>query len=228
MLICIMAVVVAFLVNAVMPIFSGIYEQMGINIEADAMIQAALLIGNIAMWTIFAILLFAIVIFIFSKTNPGKRALLKTLERSLITRRLHETLSVAHFTSAFSTLLEAGDEMIPALQMAREVSGSQKVMSRLEGSSEKMQKGRTLADTLVDSGLFSTSHEGMLRSGDRAGVMPKVLRKLSDIYTSESERLMSRFISLMEPALIGVLSVVIGVILLCIMLPLIGILAAVG
>ena len=57
MLICIMAVVVAFLVNALMPISSGIYEQMGINIEADAMIRAALLIGNIAMWTIFAILL---------------------------------------------------------------------------------------------------------------------------------------------------------------------------
>jgi len=135
---------------------------------------------------------------------------------------------MARFTSALSLLLGAGDEIIPAMSMARGLCRSARIASKLEECQAKIAVGGAFSDALIESGLFSAAHVGMIKSGDRAGAMPKVMQRLSEIYGQDSARMLDRFFSLVEPALISALSIIIGIILLCIMLPLIGILSSIG
>ena len=112
--------------------------------------------------------------------------------------------------------------------MSQTVSRSRKIQIKLSECQAKLLDGEALSDTLIESGLFNAAHAGMIKSGDRAGATPKVMQRLSEIYAQDSARMLDRFFSLVEPVLISVISAVIGIILLCIMLPLIGILASIG
>jgi type IV pilus assembly protein PilC len=227
-LICIMAVVIAFLVNAILPVFSDVYAQMGIHIEANSMIRIALLVGDIAMWALFALLLLLILSFLFYSTKRGKQFFEKMAETSVFTRKYHAQLALARFTLMFAMLLESGKEVAPALQLAGEVSQNSRLRTKLKVCLQRLHEGDSLASVLTESGIFNPTHSGVLTSGIRSGAAPRVLRRLSQIYEQTSSRMLHSFLSLIEPLLIGVLSLIIGLILLCIMLPLIGILSSIG
>ncbi|MCL1851668.1 MAG: type II secretion system F family protein [Peptococcaceae bacterium] len=227
-LVCIIAVVVAFLVNAVLPIFSGIYAQMGVDIEANAMVQAALTIGSVAMWLVLILLVLFVLGLLFNRTRAGKRFFAAMAENAPVTRTINRTLSMARFTSTFSLLLTSGDDLPMALSMASTVCPSRGVKARLEQCHQQVLAGGALAEVLIGSGLFNPTHVGMIKSGVRSGATPKVMGRLAEIYEQESSRVLAGFLALIEPLLISLLSVVIGVILLCIMLPLIGILSSFG
>jgi len=227
-LVCVMAVVVTFLVNAVLPVFTDIYAQVGVNAASNNITRAALTIGSVTMWVIFAALFCAVAGFLFFKTKPGKRFFTHVAETSFITRRYHEKLSVARFTSAFSTLLSAGEDVPAALSMASVVGRNRKTKTSLDLCYEKVLAGEPLSDILTGSGLFSPSHSGMIRSAARAGRMPVVTQRLSRIYGQDADRMLSHFFSLLKPLLVGAVSVIAGIILLCVMLPLTGILSSVG
>ena len=95
-------------------------------------------------------------------------------------------------------------------------------------SKTKVQAGDPLAAVFTESGIFNPTHNGILSSGIRSGATPKVMERLSEIYEQNTSRMIESFLSLIEPLMIGVLSLIIGIILICIMLPLIGILSSIG
>ncbi|MCL1918342.1 MAG: type II secretion system F family protein [Peptococcaceae bacterium] len=227
-LVCIMAVVVAFLVNAILPIFSNIYRQIGANMESNNMVKAALAIGSGAMWVIFSVLILVILAFFYGKTKSGRNFFSNLAERSFFTRKFHMSRSMARFTSTFAMLLDSGDDLPIALALAGTVCRNQSIRERIDRCHKQVLSGNSLSDVLIESGLFNPTHVGMIKSGVRSGATPKVMKKLSDLYEEDAERILFGFVTLIEPLLISVLSVIIGVVLLCIMLPLIGILSSVG
>ena len=68
----------------------------------------------------------------------------------------------------------------------------------------------------------------MLNMGQKIGEIDVVMNKLTDIYENEAEQAINNTVSLIEPVLIGVLSVLIGVILISVMLPLMNIMSSIG
>ena len=67
-----------------------------------------------------------------------------------------------------------------------------------------------------------------LRTGSRAGQLDTVLDSLSDDYAQKSQDSIERMISMLEPAVVAVLAVAVGLVLLAVMLPLAGILTTIG
>ena len=227
-LISVITAVVAFLVFAILPIFNQIYAQMGINMQSNGIVQAAILIGSIVLYIMLGILVLVVASFIFSKTKQGKRFFASVFERSPFTRKFHTSLSMARFTSMFSMLLASGDEVSLAMNLAGSVCRNSEIRDKIDKCHKSVVAGEPLALVLVQSGLVSKTHSGMLKSGVRSGTMPKVIRRLSEIYEQQADRMLTRFLGMIEPILIGVLAVVIGVMLVCILLPFVGMMTALG
>ena len=227
-LICVITAVVAFLVFAILPIFNQIYAQMGINMKANGIVQAAILIGSIVLWIMLGLLVIVIAGLVYSKTKPGKKFFGKLFERSSFTRVFHASLSMARFTSMLSMLLASGDEVSMAMTLAGSVCSNTEIRGKIDQCHKRVVAGDSIALVLVDSGLVSKTHSGMLKSGQRSGSMPKVMRRLSDIYEQQADRILAKFHSMIEPILIGILAIVIGIMLLCIMLPFIGMMTSLG
>ena len=227
-LIGIMAVVIIFLVTAILPVFSDLYAQMGVDIRHSTAAGIALLVGQISMWLLVVLFTVVLVCYLLSLTRRGRYFFHHLLENSFITRAYYSVLSLSRFTSTFAMLIKSGEDLSIALSLATEVSQNQTLQLHLTECLDKMNNGEPLGDALAESQAFPPLHAGLLRAGDRAGSLPKVLTRLSTIYSEQAGQKLDAFLSVIEPLLIGFLSLLIGIILVCIMLPLLGLMSTIG
>ncbi len=97
----------------------------------------------------------------------------------------------------------------------------QDCQSRLEG-------GESLSAALRSSGLLPTSQCRLLELGQRSGAGDAAMEKIAQDLTQEGEAALDALVSRVEPALVLVCSLLVGLILLSVMLPLMHIMAAIG
>ena len=79
-----------------------------------------------------------------------------------------------------------------------------------------------------NSGLFSGFHIHMIKVGNRSGRLDSVMEDISRGYEEEADASIDNTISRLEPTIVAVLAVSVGMVLLSVMLPLVGILSAIG
>ena len=68
----------------------------------------------------------------------------------------------------------------------------------------------------------------MIAVGFKTGNVDEVMKKVADQYEEEVDNRIERLISILEPSLVVALSIIVGVILLSVMLPLMGIMSSIG
>ena len=100
---------------------------------------------------------------------------------------------------------------------------------------EKVQKvrqlvaeGGSLSDAISQTELFSGTYIRLVNIGVKAGNVDDVMRQIAEQYDDEIEQRMASAIAKLEPTLVAVLSVAVGMILLSVMLPLMGIMSNIG
>ena len=90
-----------------------------------------------------------------------------------------------------------------------------------------IQGGIQIEDYLRnDAELFGDFYNRILKIGSASGHEPQVLSKIAEVYEEQVEDDLSRLISLIEPVLVALLSIVIGAILLSMMLPMAGVMSS--
>ena len=97
--------------------------------------------------------------------------------------------------------------------------------TRLEACSEAVTNGEDLCETLLSNHIFSGIYAKMASIGSKTGVLEEVMSKIAGQYEEEIDNRLSRMITAIEPTLVIILSVIVGIILLSVMLPLISIMA---
>ena len=83
-----------------------------------------------------------------------------------------------------------------------------------------------MADAISASNLFDGLHDRMIRMGVAAGKEDQVMGNIAKLYEEQVEDGIGNLVSIIEPTLIALLSIVIGAILLSVMLPMIGLLSS--
>lgn len=85
---------------------------------------------------------------------------------------------------------------------------------------------KDLAAALVDQQIFSGMYARLVKIGSKTGHMDEIMKKIADQYDQETNERITHLISIIEPTLVAVLSVIVGIILLSVMMPLIGIMSS--
>lgn len=227
-LICIMCVVIVFLMVQVLPIFENVYGQFGISMTDNTMVSVALTVGQVAMWIIIVLLAIVIIGFILSLSNNGQRVLTRFFSKFPLTRKSAYLMDVTRFTSALSLQISSGVDTVTAYRLAMESTTTDELKRKLKDGYPEVEDGASVGEILCDMKVYNSSCTSMLMSGSRAGSTEVVLQRIADMYEEESQSAMDNILSLIEPILIGFLSVVIGVILICIMFPLVGLMSSIG
>ena len=68
----------------------------------------------------------------------------------------------------------------------------------------------------------------MVNVGFRSGCVDEVMKQISRNYDEETEKQLGHVISIIEPALVIILSLIVGMILMSVLLPLMGIMSSIG
>ena len=91
----------------------------------------------------------------------------------------------------------------------------------------RIGEGASFADAVAESGIFPGVYARLISMGFKTGSADAVMRRIADSCDEETEGQLSRMIAVLEPTLVAILSIVVGMILLSVMLPLMGIMTSI-
>ncbi|MBL9216218.1 MAG: type II secretion system F family protein [Opitutaceae bacterium] len=121
------------------------------------------------------------------------------------------------------TLLAGGVPLLSALEIAEGVCGNRRIAAAVAAVREEVVLGSALAAALDRRGVFPPLFVSMVEVGEQTGALPEMLAKLADIYEEELDAAVAGLSSLLEPALIVFLAVVVGTLVVALFLPIVRI-----
>ncbi len=223
-----LVVIIGILLWRVLPVFRRVLESLGAggNGAGSGLMQAGAVVGWVVLALIGLMVIAAVTILILLKTDKREQVLrwLKTVFRPA--GKVSAKLSSARVAGILELMLSSGFPMENALEMAPAALTDQEAIGKVNLIRDHMQEGETFSEALAKSGLFADFHNRMLKVGAVSGHEPQVMAKIAEIYEEQVEDDLGRLISIIEPALVALLCVVIGAVLLSVMLPMAGVLSS--
>jgi general secretion pathway protein F len=128
-------------------------------------------------------------------------------------------VSISRLTGTLATMLASGVQLLDALDVSKRVMNNRVLEETVEGARQNIREGETIADPLKRSGEFPALVTHMIAVGERSGDMEEMLRRVSQIYDGEVDRVITRLTSLLEPVMILVMGVLVFFIVVAILLP---------
>ena len=228
MLTLIIVVLVVMLVM-VLPAFSEVYDAMTGSLAASSYSYIRWAYGFCWFALIVMVLLAAALAGGLILWNSGKRSAVEAvLWKIPITARILESMGMFRFTGALSTFLASGEMQDEAVLESIPMTDCAPVEEKLKKCAQRMEEGHSISQAAYDENLFEPLYGRMLLAGERSGNLESVLQRLTDHLEENCGSLVDRLVGIVDPLLSGVLMVTVGLSLLSVMLPLIGMMNAVG
>ena len=136
--------------------------------------------------------------------------------------------SVARFTRTLGTLIAAGVPILEAILITRGASGNYGFEKALTKVHDSIREGESFAGPLRESKAVDSIVVNMVDVGEETGDLDTMLMKVADNYDEEVDVAVQSLISLLEPALVVLLGVVVGTIVLALFLPLVSMIESVS
>ena len=229
-MILMMILVIFVLLTKVLPIFNQVYIQLGSEMTG---LSASLLslghrLNRSSIILLVIVLLLAAVFLLASRTRTGRKISGRFLMNFPLTRGFYEDVAAGRFASGLSMTLSSGLDTYSSLDMVSALVAHPKMQKKIELCKKRLENGDSLADALNDSHIFSKLYSRMVAVGFRTGSLDLVMAKISENYEKETEKKLQSIISILEPTLVIILSLIVGLILLSVILPLMGIMSSIG
>ncbi len=228
MLVLIIAVL-AVMLTMVLPSFLGVYDNLTGSLTDSSYVYVNWAYGFCwAALVILGVLVLALVIG-FLLWNSGKRHVMEAvLGKIPVCASILECLGMFRFTAALSTFLASGQMQDIAVAESMKMTSCGPVEKKIRRCVERMGEGHGIAQAAYSEGLFEPVYGRMLLAGERSGSLETVLKKLTDLLAEHCGSLVDRLVGIVDPVLSGLLMLTVGLSLLSVMLPLIGMMNAVG
>jgi len=157
------------------------------------------------------------------KTNQGRFFMDRWKLRTPLFGALFLKLEIARLTRTLGMLLASGIPILTALEIAKSVVQNNLIAKSLDSVKEGVGKGTGIAAAMRKTGFFSPIVFHILSTGQVSGEIETGLINIADMYDSEVEITVKSLVSLLEPAILLVMGVVVGLIVLAILLPILEI-----
>lgn len=125
------------------------------------------------------------------------------------------------FTSTLATLLGSGLSMAESLRVVSQVTGNVIMMNAIKQARERILSGADISTPLRDSGVIDPSIAHMVTVGEKSGELEQMLRMISENLEASSDLVVERLSAIVEPLIIVLMAIVIGVIVFATFVPLI-------
>ena len=218
-LLSVSALSVIILLTFVVPQFQRLFADAGKALPLATQIVIAVGDGFRYYWWVGAILLVLLSAVVRRQlSQPESRArwddrfLRLPLFGDLIAK-----VETARLSRTLGTLLGNGVSMLNALTIVRETLSNQVLAGALGDVAEHVKTGRGLADPLLEAGRFPKLAVQMIRVGEETGQLQEMLLQVADTYDGEVQTAVKRLLTLLEPALILGLGVIIAGIIMSIL-----------
>lgn len=214
-------VVAGLMITLVLPQIAPIFEESGVKLP----LFTRLLIGtgNFMVewwWAVIAVLLLFIFLLIdYFRTAEGKIVYDEISLKLPVLGNLSRYLVMARFAEAASVLIRGGIPITQSIEIASHTIGNAVYKDILHEAAEKVRGGELMSQALESSGYFPALVCQLIAVGETTGRLEELLSRISAYYTREVDDLVANLVELIQPALIIVVGVFVGLLFASILLP---------
>jgi len=213
--------ILLFLITYIVPTIAGLFADMKqvLPMPTRILIGASRVL-KVWWWLIPVVIVLTILSFYrIQNTVSGRHAIDRTLLSIPLMGDFLRKLSVARLARTLGLLLENGVSLLSALGIVKNISGNVLIAEAVETSSDKVRQGQGLAASLDATRQFPSLFIQMIQVGEQSGSLEGLLKKVAELFENEVESALMRMASLLEPAMILIMGVMVGFIVLSICLP---------
>jgi general secretion pathway protein F/type IV pilus assembly protein PilC len=208
-----------FFVPKFAPIFAKL-EATG-NLPTLTMILMAIshfLEGN--WWWIFGIIVIAVVGYTWWARSPNGRFTSDKIKlRVPVLGKVFLSLGLSRFTRILGTLLHNGIPILRSLDIAKDSTGNRVLAQAIDNAGENITAGQKLAAPLSACTYFPRDVVEMIAVAEESNNLETVLVEIAESLEKRTARQLELFVRLLEPAMLLVMAVIIGLVVAALMLP---------
>lgn len=225
-----MLIVILVLIIKVLPIFEQVFQQLGTTMTgfSGTILRLGKQLGNYSVLFVSFFALLVLCYLIMTRSKAGREHLHHFACGFPLTRGLYNSIAAGRFASGMALALSSGFNTEQGLEMVSELINNSYYAKRIDACSQAMKNGEHFADAVVHSGIFAGTYGRMVAIGFKSGKLDEIMNKVAERYETEIDYKITHFVSILEPTLVAVLSIIVGMILLSVMLPLMGIMSSIG
>lgn len=225
--------VTLFLSVKTLPELVGILHDA--QIEPPGLTMGVMRLGQFAwaygFWLLIVLMLLPLAAFAMVRVLPNE-----TLERGrhVFTRWIPAVFRKTKSAETMLSLSELLDTGVPLVESIRVVAPTMRgahgmLLARsLQSSAERIEQGEPIMCLFDDEQWFTEEHRQMMQAGEAAGELPRTLARIGELDLRAARRLLDRLASMLEPAAIVLLAVLVGTVVMAAVLPLIRLQEIVG
>jgi type IV pilus assembly protein PilC len=213
-----------FLITFVVPRFAELYSQLGTQLPGMTLFLLA--IGQDAQHyglyiaPVLALLIWLIVR--WTKTDAGSALIDRVRIATPVIGTVWLKYQVGLFSRTLATLLTGGLPLVPSLETAARAIDSRRIAAAVFDSVETVREGKGLSASLDKTGVFPELSIEMIEVGESTGALPQMLNSVAEFFEEDVQTSLAAIMSLIEPAILIVMGVVVVIVLIALYLPILS------
>ncbi len=214
-------ILVNVLLIFVIPVFGEMFADFGSELPTPTLMLIALsdFVKSYILFIVLGAFVFYKLLQKFVETPGGRRIKDRFLLKVPIVGELRRKISLSRFCRTYAILLKSGVPILQTLEICASASDNTYLESACSDIAKHISQGGQVSDVLANNDYFPPMMRHMARAGEQTGNVDGMMTKVSDFYDTEIDAIVAALTSLMEPALIVFLGVIIGGIVMCMFLP---------
>lgn len=218
------------MVTFVVPVFKGMFENLGSDLPLPTQILVTL--SNNMIWILPVAAALSIAAWMWWVRNRRKESVRKAVDpiklKLPVFGPLATKIAVARFTRGLSMMLHAGVPLVQALSIVGAASNNWKIEQAVRDIQESVKQGRSFAAPLAKAEVFPPMVAQMAAVGEESGTLADMLGSIADFYENEVETATDQLTSAIEPILIVGIGIIIGGMVVSLYMPIFSIYGELG
>ncbi|MEG0721728.1 MAG: type II secretion system F family protein, partial [Lachnospiraceae bacterium] len=226
-MISMMMLVILIMITKVLPVFHQVFQQLGREMTgiSKGILNLGMLLNRYAVVFIGLLVLFTVLFLFCSYTTMGRKFFVKVAIAFGLGKTLRRNIATCRFASGMALTLSSGLNSDQSLELVADLTEDTILEQRILHCLELVKNGTDFAAALSDTQIFSGIYARMVTVGFKTGSLDEVMQTIANRYEEEIDEQIHRTIAILEPTFVAVLSIIVGILLLSVMLPLMGILS---
>ncbi|KKS78285.1 MAG: Type IV pilin, partial [Candidatus Woesebacteria bacterium GW2011_GWC1_42_9] len=206
----------------VLPRISSVFLKLDLPLPVYT--QFILVLGNFFGNNSILVLVFTFVMLAgavaFIRFERTRSILIRLITRVPVVKRLIIHIDIARYARTLATLLKNGVPIIESLDVSADSISHPGTREIAKTFGEKVSKGRSLSDVVMEGKkYFPSIAVQSIKAGEKSGKLDEVLNEMADFYEKEVDFSLKRMTSLIEPVMMLIIGVVVGVMVLMMISP---------
>ncbi|MBO0900376.1 type II secretion system F family protein [Cellulomonas sp. zg-ZUI22] len=209
----------------IVPVFEKMFSDLGGSLPAPT--QFLVFLSGVMKWLAPLLAVLGIAFSVWWRKHKNDDAIRSRVQpltlRTPVFGSLFSKVAIARFTRNFGTMLGAGVPILQALDIVGETSGNWTIEVAVRDIQQGVRQGQPMSTPLAKHAVFPPMVVQMITTGEDAGALEQMLKKIAVFYDEEVAATTEQLTSLIEPLMIAVLGVIIGGMIVALYMPIFSI-----